>query len=164
MIPDASAASLNSPTTVNAPRKRVLWKWSIAITVVVLGFLMWQCGSALIAGRGLSNVAVQQFHAQLNEEQYQQIFADADDAFQRSANKEETINFLQSVHRKLGKAELASLTNITVQATAGRTYVIAAYTTKFERGEAAEKFTWTKTEGQLKLHGYNVQSKVFIIG
>ena len=163
MTLDAPPLSLNSPTP--APeRKHILWKWSIAITVVVLGFSIWQCGSALVAGRGLSNVAVQQFHAQLNEQQYEQIFTEADDGFQRSANKEETIKFLQAVHRKLGNAEQASLTNLTVQATAGGTYVIAAYTTKFERGAGTEKFTWTKKDGQLVLHGYNIQSRALVIG
>jgi len=44
------------------------------------------------------------------------------------------------------------------------TYIIAAYTTRFEHGEADEKFVWTRKGGQLKLHGYNVQSKAFIIG
>jgi|SRR5258708_7620840 len=131
---------------------------------MVLGYLMWQCGSGLLAGRNLSNAAVQQFHDELNDEQFQQIFDDADDGFQQSGHKEETIKFLEAVHRKLGKAQHANLANLMVQATPGGTYIMAAYTTKFEHGEADEKFVWTRKGGQLKLHGYNVQSKVFVIG
>lgn len=163
MTLDASTLPPNSFTPVKA-RKGVVWKWSIAVSVVVLGFLMWQCGSALMAGRSLSNAAVYDFHAQLNQEQYEQIFADADGGFQQSGGKDETIQFLQAVHRKLGNAGQASLTNVTVQAIAGATYIVAVYNTKFERGEAAEKFTWTKKDGRLRLHGYNVESKALIIG
>lgn len=164
MMLDASSPSLNSSDLGSESRKSILWKWSIAITVVVLGFLAWQCGSALLAGRGLSNAAVKHFHEQLNEEQYEQIFAAADDGFQRSADREETIKFLQAVHRKLGSAEQTNLRNITVQATGAGTFVIASYITKFKNGEGTEQFTWTKTDGQLKLHGYNVQSKALVIG
>lgn len=165
MTTDAPPFPLSSPALAPQPRRRVLWKWSIVITVVVLGYLMWQCGSGLLAGRNLSNTAVQDFHDQLNDEHYQEIFADADDGFQQSGNKkEETIKFLQAVHRKLGNAQQAHLVNIMVQATPGGTYIMAAYTTRFEHGEADEKFVWTRKSGQLKLHGYNVQSKVFVIG
>ena len=164
MTLDASPLSLNSQIPAPERRKRVLWKWSIVITVIVLGFLLWQCGSALVAGRALSNTAVEQFHTELNGEQYEQIFGDSDDGFQQSGNKEETIKFLEAVHRKLGKAEQSNLANMMVQSTTGGTYIIAAYTTRFEHGEADEKFVWTRKGGQLKLHGYNVQSKAFIIG
>jgi|SRR5215469_9959852 len=87
MTLDASPLSLNSQIPAPERRKRVLWKWSIVITVIVLGFLLWQCGSALVAGRALSNTAVEQFHTELNGEQYEQIFGDSDDGFQQSGNK-----------------------------------------------------------------------------
>ena len=48
------ASDLGNP----APAKRVLWKWSAAATVLILAFLMWQCGSALLQGRKLADVAV----------------------------------------------------------------------------------------------------------
>ena len=163
MTLDDQQLPLTSSAPTAKPRKHVLWKWSIAVTVVALGYLVWQCGSGLVAGRNLSNAAVQQFHNELNDEQYQQIWDDADGGFQRSDIRE-TFKFLEGVHRKLGKAQNANVVNLMVQATPGGTYIIADYKTKFEHGEAEEKFVWTKTAGHLKLHGYNVQSKVFVIG
>ena len=164
MTADATPLSLNSPAAAPEPRRHVLWKWSIAITAIVLGYLMWQCGSGLSVGRSLSNAAVQQFHSELNNEQYDRIFAYADDGFRGSGKQEEGIKFLQAVHRKLGNAQQANLANMMVQATTGGTYIIAAYKTKFEHGDADEKFVWVRKDGQLKLYRYDVQSNVFVTG
>ena len=158
LVPDAPVLP---PAT--EPRKRVLWKWSIAVTVVVFGFLLWQCGSAVNSGRQLSSPAVERFHDELNAEEYEQIYAEADDAFRGSGKKEETIKFLRGVHHKLGNAGEKTLSNVMVQATTGGTFVIATYATKFARGDALEKFTWVKLGGKLVLRGYNVQSNAFIV-
>lgn len=164
MTPDDSPLSFESSVPLPKPHKGIVWKWSIIATVAVLGFLMWQCGSALVAGRQLSNAAVQHFHDQLNGERYDQIFDEADDAFQHSGSREETIKFLEAVHNKLGSAQGANLTNIMVQATPGGTFTIVSYTTHYERGNAVERFTWLKRGGRLLLREYHVESKALIVG
>ena len=141
----------------------MLWKWSIVATIVVLGCFLWQCGSALMTGRELSNAAAQRFHGELNSEQYEQIYDEADAGFRSSGKKEELVKFLQAVHRKLGNAGTQTLSNIMVQSTPGGTFLIATYTTKFDRGAAVEKFVWIKESGRLVLRGYNVQSNTFIV-
>jgi hypothetical protein len=55
------------------PPKRVLWKWSFAITAAVLAFLMWQCGSTSYSGRELANNAVRRFHTEFNSGEYDEI-------------------------------------------------------------------------------------------
>lgn len=162
----ASAGSIFSIESPNqtAVWKGVLWKCSIIVSLVVLGFLMWQCGSAFVVGRSLSNVAVQHFHDELNREQYEQIFTEADDAFQRSASKSEMIKVLDRVHTRLDTSGQQELLNFTVTATLEGTYIVVDYTTKFEHGEATEQFTWSKSGGRLKLHDYHIESNAFVIG
>jgi hypothetical protein len=164
MTLDGSPVHSDSPIPSPKPRKGVIWKWSIAVTVVVLGFLLWQCGSALMAGREQSILAVQHFHDELNLEEYEQIFDEASPAFQQSGDKQETLKFFQAVHNKLGYARESHLVNLTVQSTTAGTYLIAIYNTKFERGDGQERFTWLRKGGRLILQGYNVESKAFIIG
>ena len=162
---DASTGSSSAPALAPPePRKGVMWKWSIGITIVVLAFLMWQCGSAFMAGRKLSNASVQQFHQELNGAEYAQIVDEADEGFRHTGtSRDELMRFLQAVHTKLGNAGESSFTNITVNATTGGTFVITVYQTKFDRGEATERFTWIKRNGELFLYGYNIQSNALIM-
>src|SRR5664280_916606 len=83
-------------------RKRVLWKWSLAITAVIVLFLAWQCGSGILQGRKLAGAAVQHFHQQLNGGQYEEIYREADEGFTQSGKQEELVKFLNAVHVKLG--------------------------------------------------------------
>ncbi|HWY69728.1 MAG TPA: hypothetical protein VNX88_13745 [Terriglobales bacterium] len=160
----ATGSPAGPPLAAPERRKGVVWKWSIATTAVVLAFLMWQCGTAIRAGRKLSNAAVQRFHKQLNGTEYGPIVDDADEGFRHSGTtREELMRFLQVVHTNLGNAGESNLRNITVQATPGNTFVITVYQTKFDRGEAIERFTWMKTNGELFLYRYNIQSNALIM-
>src|SRR5262245_22080846 len=92
--PLVASASPAAPPHV-APRKRFLWKWSIAATLILIAIL-WRCGTGLLQGRKLSENGVRQFHALLNSAQYDQIYDGASDAFRASGNKEDLIKFLQA--------------------------------------------------------------------
>src|SRR5690242_19637278 len=97
--------ALRAPTpliapTVQAPTKpqRILWKWSLVVTVLFFGYFMWQCGSGMRAGAGLSDDAVGHFHSQLDSEAYSDILRESDEAFQKSASSDEITKFLAGVH------------------------------------------------------------------
>lgn len=144
-------------------RKGVVWKWSIAITVLVLGFLMWQCGSALLAGSKLSNSAVQQFHDEFNRSEYGQIIDAADEGFRTGMTRDELMRFLQAIHTRLGNAGQSNFTNVTVQANQEGTFLITVYQTKFDHGDAIETFTWIKGKGKLFLSGYKIRSSALVM-
>jgi len=146
-----------------APRKRILWKWSLGATLCVLTFFMWECGSSLVQGRGLSNAAVDRFHGQLNANNYSAIYAEADERFRRSISQEDFLQFLGAVHKKLGDSNSQTLTNLNVQAMTNGTFLTASYQTKYARGQAQETFTWVKDGPSLKLVSYNVNSRALII-
>jgi hypothetical protein len=145
-----------------APKKRVLWKWSIAVTLVLMTILLWRCGTGLMQGRELSANGVQQFHALLNSGQNEQIYDRASDAFRGGGNKQDLIKFLQSIRRKLGDAGSSTLNNLNVTATATGTYITAVYRMTFAKGEAVETFTWIKSGQGVVLNGYNIQSMKLI--
>ena len=150
-ISSASAPPTSSP-------KRVLWKWSLAATSLVLLLLAWQCGSALQEGPTSANAAVQEFHERLNGGRYEEICRQADEGFTRPGKHDQLVGFLEKVHTRLGNAGVSNLANMRVNASTGGTFVVAQYYTTFDHGSAVETFTWIRSSGALKLSGYNIQS------
>lgn len=144
-----------------APNRK-LWKWSLLAGVVVLLFLTWQCGSALLQGPGLANQAVRRFHQQLNTGEYEEIYREADERFSEDGRHDELVKALKSVHSKLGDAAKESFLNISVKATTSGTALRTQYNTTFTRGSAVETFTWIKQSGRLKLYGYTVESNALL--
>jgi hypothetical protein len=143
--------------------KWISWKWTLIVSAVVVTFLMWQCGSALLKGRGMANPAVHHFHSLLNDGSYDQILGEADETFRTVQSPANTVNFLAAVHRKLGAAQSERLSNINVNATTNGTFVITTYQTTFDRGAAVETFTWIKSGNSLRLRGYNIQSNTLVV-
>jgi hypothetical protein len=78
---EETATTGTPPDNYPAKPKRVLLKWSLLVTVLVLGYFMWQCGSGMKAGARLSDDAVRRFHSQLDSEAYGDIVRDSDEAF-----------------------------------------------------------------------------------
>jgi hypothetical protein len=161
-IPTPEISQPSRPTDI-APKKRILWKWSIAVTLVVIAVLFWRCGTGLIQGRQLSASGVQQFHSLLNSGHHEQIYDGASDAFRNGGSKEDLIKFFQSIHRKLGDAGPPTLNSLNVSATPTGTYITAVYRTTFMEGEAVETFTWLKSGQGVVLNGYNIQSMKLIV-
>jgi|HubBroStandDraft_5_1064220.scaffolds.fasta_scaffold60930_3 hypothetical protein len=143
--------------------KRVLWKWSLGATGVILLFLLWQCGFALVQGRKLANTAVRHFHQQLNTEEYDGIYNEADGGFKTGQNHDELIEFLHAVHKKLGNAGDEKQVNIRADTNTHGTFITTWYSTAFVRGTATEVFTWVKSNGSLKLYAYHIQSNALIL-
>ncbi|MGH9744637.1 MAG: hypothetical protein ACRD59_00830 [Candidatus Acidiferrales bacterium] len=142
---------------------RMRWKWSLTIVAAGLLFLMWQCGTALFHGYKLGDAAAQNFHKQLNAEQYEAICAEADEGFRAGETHDKLVTFLSVVHRKLGDAGESKFVNMNVNATISGTFTTETYETKFAKGDATEIFTWIKKGGELKLYSYNINSMALIM-
>jgi hypothetical protein len=155
------STSVPDPARV-APAKRVLWKWSAAVVALLLVFLMWRCGSALVQGRKLADAAVKQFHERLNAGNFEEIYRDADEGF-RGQNHDNSIKLLEAVHNKLGLAGTATQDNLRVDTNTLGTFLTAQYSTVFAAGAATEMFTWKKSGEILKLYRYDIQSNSLIL-
>jgi len=116
----------------------------------------------MVQGRRLSEVAVRHFHEQFNNGQYADIWEQGEDEF-RNMGQPELIEFLSAVHRKLGNSRSESLSNINVTVNTNGTFIVTQYFSNFEQGSAMETFTWKKHGQQLKLYGYNINSKALIL-
>src|SRR5438874_1274948 len=145
----ASTPSLDSSGYPAIRPKRVLWRWSVGVTAVVFIFLMWRCGSALVQGRELANTAVRNFHQQLNAEEYEEIYHEADEGFRAGQSHDELMNFLQAVHKKLGNAGDTTQVSIRVDTNTHGTFATTWYNTTFVNGTATEMFTWVNRSGAL---------------
>jgi hypothetical protein len=162
---DGPEPRLNMPDfgAAESPRKRVLWRWSLAATAFVLIFFAWQCGSAL-RDKTSANISVRRFHEELNSGQYEEIYREADRGLAEQGKHDQLVKFLEAVHVKLGDADTESLLSITVNTTtSGGTFTVAQYETTFAQGAAVETFTWTRHRGTLKLYGYNIQSNALVV-
>lgn len=139
-----------------------MWKWSAAITAVVLSLFAWQCGSAFVLGRRSADSQVEQFHHRMNGNQYGQICTNADDGFADEKKCNDFTQLLQVIHEKLGDAKGSGRVNMSVNVSTGGIFVIAQYNSTFAHGSALETFTWAKKKGVLKLYGYHVQSNALV--
>ena|ERR1700690_2008967 len=145
------------------PPKRAWWKWSLALTALLLVFLMWQCGSALRQGRALADPAVHEFHKKINAGRYEEICREADNSLGGIEKRDELIKFLEATHAKLGDAGVSNQLNMRVNATTFGNFVVAQYETTFARGTAVETFTWVKKSGALRLYGYHIESNALVV-
>ena len=154
-----------SPEPIRAeppkPKRKVFLKWSLGITALLFGYLVWQCSSTMMQANRLVTDAANRFHQQFNSGEYGQIHSDAD-LLGDQRNRDEFIKFLAAVHGKLGDFRSSNNTNLAVHSEAGNTTVTANFDSTYEKGTAKETFVWSKVNGNLRLQSYDIQSKAFL--
>jgi len=133
------------------------WRLFIFISVLLTG----GCGSGddlRIAREGAAHV-----HAQMDNEQFADIYSQADDAFRAATKQQDFLDFISAVHRKLGKVQNASPGGYFVNFSTSGTQVRLNYSTKFEQGDAQEEFIWKIKGKQAALVGYHINSNALVI-
>jgi hypothetical protein len=158
----APAPPGDEPAEPRPNPKRLLLRWSLVATALALGYLLWQCGSAMTIGGRLSDAGVQHIHAQLDSAAYEAIVREADPLFQKAESHERLIKFLTGVHSKLGTSRGCTRNNIFVKAGTNGTFITTQYKSTFAHGDAVESFTWREAAGRLKLAGYHIESDAFV--
>ena len=120
------------------------------------------CGagkSIEIATRG-----VEEFHTQLNSEEYQSIYAVSDGNLQKTTTEGDFVSFLQAVHKKLGKVQKAQRSNFQIGMSTGQgTVVTLVYQTTFDQGSGTEQFQWRMHDNQPMLLGYHINSNALVL-
>jgi hypothetical protein len=111
----------------------------------------------------LAENGVTQVHAQMDNGQFLQIYAQADPGLRSATKQQDFLDFVGAVHRKLGKVQTATRASYFVNFTTSGTRVRLNYETKFEGGDAQEEFVW-KIKGQdVVLLGYHINSTALIL-
>jgi hypothetical protein len=128
------------------------WRLFIFISVLLMG----GCGSGddlRIAREGAAHV-----HAQMDNEQFANTYSQADDAFRAATKRQDFLDFISAVHRKLGKVQNVSHGGYFVNFSTSGTQLRLNYHTKFEQGDAQEEFIWKIKGKQAALAGYHINS------
>jgi len=118
--------------------------------------------SSLRNGKATSEKAVSKFHDQLNSGQFQEIYAQTDEGFRKATSEQETIAYLEAVHRKLGDERNAEQVGWRVFATTGGAQVSLVYETDFDDGKATEQFVFLVNGDEARLFKYNIESPTLI--
>jgi hypothetical protein len=127
------------------------------VCLVILAALATSCG--LPASKKSAEQAVLTFRSQMDSEQYDDIYKNADAGFRENQTQDEIVSFLRAVHNKLGKVVSASPRGFGVNTAIGSgTRVALSYETRFEGGKGAEEFVWHVTGGKTLLIRYSVTS------
>jgi hypothetical protein len=116
------------------------------------------CGSSS-KSVNLAQDSVGLFHAQLDTEQFDSIYAAADEKFHRASTQVDFVKLLQAIHNKLGTVRESTLRNSGIAWYAGEgTTVTLLYNTRFSDGTATEQFVWHIKDNQAMLYGYHINS------
>jgi hypothetical protein len=138
------------------------WVYCVVVLVLVIGALIARTAIAMTSATRKSNAVVETFHQRLNAEQYSAIYSESDPLFQESDNEERLLKFFKMVHERLGNETEAKQIGIFMNATTKGTFARVTYQSKFDTGPATEVFTWRTGGPELKLVGYNVNSKALL--
>lgn len=106
--------------------------------------------------------AVENFHLQLNSEEYPRIFAQSHKEFKDAIGESRAIEYFGAVRRKLGKVKGADLKNWEANNANSRTLIALSYETQFDEDKAREEFIWLINGDQAILFRYNVDSPTLV--
>jgi hypothetical protein len=137
---------------------KIKTRYLILLTVAVA--LQLACG--VKKGKENAERAVEKFHSQLNAGQFQQIYAESDEAFRKVVTEEQAIQLFGAVRSKLGTVQQAKLSGWHVNATTGGTAVTLSYEVEFSEGKGTEQFVYHVSGDKALLFNYNVNSPLLI--
>ena len=142
------------------PRKRSKTRAIVVGSVLmVIGVLvLWSCGKGAYHNYFLARSAVEQFHRELDQGDYDSIYENATDAFRAAGTHGDQVKFLEMVHQKMGNSGKMSPQGFHVNWNNNQVVVDQVYSTKFALGEAQESFVWVIEKDRPRLHSYRIDS------
>ena len=132
-------------------------RFAIAILAVV-SLLLCSCGSIAI-DTDLAKKGVEQFHSQLDAEQYAALYAAADSELHKLTSQDDFTKLLTAIHHKLGNVRQSNLRVWNTSWHTGQgTIVTLTYDTTFSAGSGSEEFLWHISDNRALLYGYHINS------
>jgi hypothetical protein len=147
----------NTKAQSSATSKSVI-KWILLGGGVVALLLMGTCGRTAYHSFKITNNAVERFHSQLDNSEYEDIYGDATDEFRAAGSREQQIAFLQTIHEKMGHSGKCSVTGFHINANTKGTFLNEVCATVFVAGSANEYFVWRIDGEPPKLWSYHIDS------
>jgi hypothetical protein len=132
------------------------------VSICAVSVLLCSCGSST-KSLELAEQNVQQFHSELDSEQYTAVYAASDEKFHEATTESDFVKLLEAVHRKLGNVQQANLRNTGVAWFAGQgATVTLVYETKFADGTGTEQFIWHVKDNGAALYRYQINSNELV--
>ena len=154
-LPPQQAPPVSVPRRQRSKTRRIV----VAALVVAVGaILLWACGKGAYHDYRLSSAAVDRFHQQLDQGDFETIYGEATDEFRRAGSREDQIKFLALVHEKMGNSGKMSAKGFHISWQNGRQSVNQVYDTQFALGQAEEGFIWIIEQDQPHLQMYHINS------
>jgi hypothetical protein len=131
---------------------------------IVLLFLLGMSGACGISGhRAASEAATNQFHRQLDAEQYSVIYSEADDQFRESTSESKLTELLTAIRGKLGAVQSTEITSWFFNFGGQGPFATVVSHTRFTKGDAEERFVWRIRDGRARLMNYKVNSNALLL-
>jgi len=109
-----------------------------------------------------AQVAVDDFHAQLNAGNFDGIYNNSDDLLKNATSQERFVNLLSAVHRKLGTAKSADRKGFFLNYGNQGEMIRLTYSTQYDNDQASEEFVFHASGDRLLLAGYHINSDALI--
>lgn len=129
----------------------------LVVLTVIMSLFLFGCADT-IKGKSVAEPKVAVFHDRFNAGQYEEIYSEAADEFQKASPKENVLALLSAIDRKLGKVKSSSIKSWNVKTFNLVTTVVFVAETQFEQGTGTETFTFRVSGDKATLLGYNINS------
>lgn|GEM_PF-3314896 len=147
--------SFSSPRQERSRTKRLVVGATLGLLAAIV---LWNCGKGTYHNYRLSSAAVDQFHRQLNQADYEAIYGDATDAFRATGTRADALKVFEVVHQKMGDSGKMSARGFHISWQNGRTTVDQVFETQFTLGRGQESFVWIIEQDQAHLQAYHINS------
>lgn len=137
-------------------QSRLVWPApGILVGLILLGTFLSSC-AAERQNLKLAKHAVDQFHSQLDSEQYSAVYQGASAKMKAATNEADFVKLLENVHQRLGAVQESVLRGTTFELAHGA--IRLSYVTTFARGVGREQFEWHIDDNQAVLYNYRISS------
>jgi hypothetical protein len=132
--------------------------------LLALGFalLLTGCGQ-MLKSKPAAEQAVVEFHKLYNDGKLPEIYAASHNKLKSITKETDFLDFVGTVHKKLGKMTQTSTTGFNVKSMNLTTTVVLTQNTTFENGTCTETFTYLMDGEKAVLAGYHINSKDLIM-
>jgi len=106
--------------------------------------------------------ALDSFHKELKDHEFEKILSDATPEFRRSMGEDAGRVFFSRVSNVLGAPVLSNPIGVRENHMPAGVFIQASYHTHFEKGDVQEDFNWRVEAGTAHLAGYHISSPLFL--
>ena len=105
-----------------------------------------------------------ELHQRIDQEQWADLYADADPKYKETVEQERSKALFQAIHRKLGNMTKITMESWQIQATTSGTYLRAGFATTYSTGATSrDNFVWRKDDGAYHLVNWEINSDALLL-